>query len=111
MSKIYVPNLDAELVPEASAAGFQLGVTFQSVLNLIGSVAWYEANAGVHEVLRENKGWVGVRKKLGFEGGDVVTLTYMNGVVVLVFEHSEVGRGLSLENKSVPFPHNIKCCA
>ena len=90
MSADFVPAIKAELVPGVSAAGFQLGVAFSSVMKLIGPVTWYEAGAGIHEVLRVNKGWIGVRKKLGFDGGDVVTLTYMNGLVVLAFECSEV---------------------
>lgn len=89
VNAIFVPNIEAELVPEICAAGFQLGVAFLSVMKLIGPVIWYEADAGIHEVLRTNKGWIGVRKKLGFEGGDVVTLTYMNSLVVLAFEHGE----------------------
>jgi hypothetical protein len=50
-------------------------------------------------VLRENKGWIGVRKRLGSDGGDVVTFTYMNSLVVLAFECSKtlyrivVGKG------------------
>lgn len=99
MSAIFVPNIEAELVSEISAAGFQLGDSLLSVMKLIGPVIWYEADAGIHDVLLKNKGWIGVRKKLGFDSGDVVTFTYMNGLVILAFERSEtlcrvvVGRG------------------
>ncbi|MCU1752422.1 hypothetical protein [Pseudomonas sp. 6D_7.1_Bac1] len=90
MNAIFVPNLEAELIPGVSAAGFSLGDSFSNLMRLIGPVDWYEADAGIHDVLLRSKGWVGVRKKLGFDGGVVVTLTYMNSLILLAFECSEV---------------------
>lgn len=89
VSTIFIPELEADLVPEVSAAGFCLGDSLSNVMKLIGPVPWYESNAGIHDVLRENKGWIGVRKRLGSEGGDVVTFTYMNSLVNLTFECSK----------------------
>lgn len=93
MNKIFVPDIGAEIVSGVSAAGFMLGDSFLSVMKSIGEVSWYESDSGVHELLRKNKGWVGVRKRLGSSGGcggQIITLTYMNSLVVLVFENSEI---------------------
>lgn len=49
MSATFVPNIEAELVSEISAAGFQLGDSLLSVMKLIGPVIWYEADAGIHD--------------------------------------------------------------
>lgn len=86
---IFIPDLEADIFPEVSAAGFCLGDSLSSVMKLIGPVPLYESNADIHARLRENVGWMGVRKKLGLNGGDVVTFTYMNGLVILAFECSE----------------------
>lgn len=44
VSTIFIPALEAELVPEVSAAGFYLGDSLSSVMKLIGPVPWYESN-------------------------------------------------------------------
>ncbi|MCI0996544.1 hypothetical protein HWD95_21830 [Pseudomonas corrugata] len=90
MNGIFVPDIEAEIIPEVGAAGFMLGDSYLSVLGLVGAVSWYESDSGIHELLHKNKGWIGVRKRLGprGDGGSIITLTYMNSLIVLAFENS-----------------------
>ncbi|WP_277761772.1 hypothetical protein [Pseudomonas sp. A34-9] len=90
MSDVFCPDMDADLNPEVSAAGFQLGVSLSSVMKLIGPVAWYEDNSEIHELLGKNSGWIGVKKKSGCQGNDAVNLTFKNSCVQLVFEQREI---------------------
>ena len=89
MSNVFCPDMDADLNPEVSAAGFQLGVTLSSVMELIGPVVWYEDSSEIHEVLDKNSGWIGVKRKLGRQGTDAVNLTFKNSCVQLVFDQRE----------------------
>jgi hypothetical protein len=90
MSDGFCPDMDAELNPEVSAAGFQLGVSLSSVMKLIGPVVWYEDNSEIHELLDKNSGWIGVKRKLGRQGNDAVTLTFKSSCIQLVFESRDL---------------------
>ena len=83
-------NLKADLEPGVSAAGFYLGESYNEIIAAIGFVRWIEPGDDVREVLPLNKGWVGVRKKIGRSDEVIVTLTYLNDVVFLAFGKSQV---------------------
>lgn len=83
-----VPDLEAEIVPGLSAAGFSLGECFNSVQRKIGSVNWYEPNSCFDDILLGNTGWVGVRSKAGTAIGldkVVESFVYRNNLVSLDF--------------------------
>lgn len=99
---IYKPDLIAELIPAKSAAGFEIGEDFDSILKRVGFVEWYNKDSKLDEKLSSNAGWIGVKSRCGLPGGPyklVQSLIYMNYVICLEFEESlrlyriDIGKG------------------
>ncbi|WDG53561.1 hypothetical protein [Pseudomonas chlororaphis] len=84
-----LPDLDSELIPGKSAAGFFLGDSFSYVSDNIGKVEWYGPEVHVRDILLKNDSWVGVKRRIGFSDEFVLSYRYMNEVVSLYFEGSE----------------------
>lgn len=82
------PDLDAEVKPGSTAAGFALGGDFYEIQERFGQVEWCDADASLEQVLLRNKEWIGVVSKVGSAlGGNktVQSFVYKNSLVTLEF--------------------------
>ncbi|WP_156174845.1 hypothetical protein [Pseudomonas syringae pv. coryli] len=91
-------DLEADLVPGLSAAGFELGSSLEGILKKIGQVTWYDSKSTTYELLENNTGWLGIREEIRFkEHGDFVNyLFFKNRLLKLAFMN-----GTSLYNINV----------
>lgn len=86
----FIPDLSSELIPGKAAAGFSIGESFSGVANKIGKVDWFEPEAQIRNVLLDSSAWIGVKRRIGFGEDFVLSYRYMNEMVSLYFEDSEV---------------------
>ena len=82
------PDLNSDLAPGISAAGFFLGESFSDVSEKIGEVDWFGPEVPVRDILIKNNAWIGVRRKIGFGNELILSYRFMNEAVSLYFENS-----------------------
>lgn len=92
MSK-HNPNLTAELIPEKSSAGFEIGKHFYEILKRIGHLGLRDEALTLEGELTLDTNWTLAKSKYGFPGAShssSYSLAYMNNVVCLEFEKNLV---------------------
>lgn len=57
-----LPDINPEIVPEVSVAGFRLGKGLPSVLAKVGTVKWTHAESNLVELVPDS--WVGSKRNL-----------------------------------------------
>lgn len=84
--KQLIPNLNADLIPGISAAGFTIGESLADIEAKIGPVERHGPDMAIRDILLSNNEWILVERRIGFEEEYVLSYRYMNELVSLYFE-------------------------
>ncbi|QRY80488.1 hypothetical protein JVX91_05055 [Pseudomonas sp. PDNC002] len=86
----FTPDIDAELIPGVSAAGFVIGESLAAVKERIGSFECYGPDVHLRDILLSSSGWIGTKRRIGLDDQFVFSYRYMNELVSLYFEDREI---------------------
>jgi len=97
-SGVRVPNLNAEIIPSVSAAGFKIGEELSAIKQQIGQWEFCDEDMQVGPFLLKNEGWL-IKEGRMLDGHITTSLYFKNELVRLSFGRSQklyqimVGRG------------------
>lgn len=90
VNDLFVPNLEAELIPSKEAASFTIGTPQEKIDKMINSIKWYDKYYDYRKEFENNESWIGYRGYIGNNGDYIDYYCFGPQQVVLQFSNNRI---------------------